>query len=156
MVIMGKKEKTKKLMTNMILFTVGNMGSRLLVFFLVPLYTYALSTADYGIADLVSTTAFLLIPIMTLNIQDAVLRYGLDSMYDTKAVLSVGIKLNFIGAIVTAGLCMLAALLNLFKWNWYVYFFLFFIYFYQFHAFSDISAKVIRKLLTITSRLFFI
>ena len=130
MVIMGKKEKTKKLMTNMILFTVGNMGSRLLVFFLVPLYTYALSTADYGIADLVSTTAFLLIPIMTLNIQDAVLRYGLDSMYDTKAVLSVGIKLNFIGAIVTAGLCMLAALLNLFKWNWYVYFFLFFIYFF--------------------------
>lgn len=127
---MREKEKTKKLLTNMVLFTIGNMGSRLLVFFLVPVYTFALSTSDYGVADLVTTIAFLLIPIMTFNIQDSVLRFGLDSKYDSNSVLSVGIKINIRGAFFTCLLCLFASFINLFEWDRHIYLFLFLIYFF--------------------------
>ncbi len=42
----------KKLIKNTALITVGNFASKLLTFFLLPLYTAILTTAEYGVADL--------------------------------------------------------------------------------------------------------
>lgn len=89
--------KYKKLSRNTILFVINSFGSRIITFLLLPLYTYILSTNDYGTIDLVTSTVQLMIPIFTLNIQDAVLRFALDEKYDSKEVLTVGIRINFIG-----------------------------------------------------------
>lgn len=50
--------KYKKLLSNSLIFTLGNLGSKLLVFILVPLYTYALTPKEYGFADLGSVANF--------------------------------------------------------------------------------------------------
>lgn len=71
-------EKYKYLGKNTLLFTISSFGTKLLSFFLVPLYTNVLSTAEYGIADLITTTATLLVFVLTLDIADGVLRYVLD------------------------------------------------------------------------------
>ena len=60
------------------LFTISSFGSKVLSFLLVPFYTSVLSTADYGKADILTTTAGLLIFVFTLNISDAVLRFAID------------------------------------------------------------------------------
>ena len=73
--------KNRELSINVILFTISGFVPKVLSFFLVPLYTNVLSTYDYGIADLITTTVQLLIPILTIDIQDAVLRFSLDSGY---------------------------------------------------------------------------
>ena len=96
---MQEKRKYWDLSKNTILFTINSFGSKLISFLLVPLYTYVLSTNDYGTADLITSTVQLLVPVLTLNIQDAVLRFSLDKEYDKRAVISVGIKHNFIGLI---------------------------------------------------------
>ncbi|RKI30429.1 multidrug transporter [bacterium 1xD8-6] len=93
------KSKYKDLSKNTILFMINSFGSKIISFLLVPLYTYVLSTKDYGTADLITSMVQLLVPVLTLNIQDAVLRFSLDKEYDKKDVISIGIKHNFIGLI---------------------------------------------------------
>lgn len=89
---MSKSKKAKDLSINTLLFTISNFGTKIISFLLVPLYTYVLSTTDYGNLDLVTTTVQLLVPIMTLNIQDAVLRFCLDKEYEPLQAAKVGIK----------------------------------------------------------------
>lgn len=65
---------------------IGQFGTKLLSFFLVPLYTYVLTTEEYGTYDLLNTTTSLLIPILSLNICDASLRFPLNLNYDRKDI----------------------------------------------------------------------
>lgn len=88
--------KYKYLLKNMGLLTIGSFSSKILVFLLVPLYTYVLSTKEYGIYDLASTTIQLLVPILTLNIADGVMRYLMDDHYDADEIISIGIKYTFL------------------------------------------------------------
>lgn len=81
---MEKSNKIKNLSQNALLFTISGFGTRIISFFLVPLYTYVLSTDEFGSVDLVTTTAQLLIPVLTINIQDAVLRFSLDKTIKRK------------------------------------------------------------------------
>lgn len=92
--------KYKELTLNTALFAISSFGQKFVSFLLLPLYTAALSTADYGRVDLVTSTASLLIPVLTLNVQDAVLRFGLGQDADSEEVLSVGIRSMGIGSCV--------------------------------------------------------
>ena len=56
-------------------------------FFLVPLYTNCLSTTEYGTADLLINTVSLCVPILTLVVQDAVMKFTLDNQHDKKLCL---------------------------------------------------------------------
>ena len=67
------------LVKNTIIYAVGNFGSKILSFLLLPFYTYYLSTDDYGYFDLITTTISLLTPIITFQIYDGLYRYLLDS-----------------------------------------------------------------------------
>lgn len=95
----------KYLAKNIGLLTISNFATKLLSFFLVPLYTSILSTADYGTTDLLSTTASVLLPILTLNVQEGVMRFALDKDSDRKAIITIGIRYLLIAfGICTAGI----------------------------------------------------
>lgn len=97
-------EKYKYLSKNIFLFSISGFVPRILSFLMVPFYTSILTPEDYGIADLISTTVMLLVPIFTLDMQDAVLRYSLDKEYDNGDVISVAVKTLLIGGLaVTIG-----------------------------------------------------
>lgn len=78
---------------NTALFALNSIGTKLIVFLLVPIYTYTLSTADYGIVDILTTFSSVAIPIITLNINEAVMRFSLDK--DNKKNDTIGIGLVF-------------------------------------------------------------
>ncbi len=78
------KQSYLKLLINTVIFAIGSFGSKLLVLILVPLYTSALSPEMYGAADLVAQTANILLPIFTLSVSEAALRFGLDSKTDER------------------------------------------------------------------------
>lgn len=90
---MEKSNKIKNLSQNALLFAISGFGTRIISFFLVPLYTYVLSTDEFGSVDLVTTTVQLLIPVLTINIQDAVLRFSLDKNYKAEDAICVGFKI---------------------------------------------------------------
>lgn len=68
----------KKLAKNTVVFGIGNLGSKLMIFLLVPLYTYFLTPEQLGEADLVVSTVMLFIPLVTLSVADAVIRFGIE------------------------------------------------------------------------------
>lgn len=70
--------KYKKLVGNSLIFAVGNMGSKLVQFILIPLYSYTLTTSDFGDADFLTQLVYLLTPIIGLELFDAAFRFALD------------------------------------------------------------------------------
>jgi len=92
-----------KLGKNIALITLGNFASKLLSFFFIPLYTAVLTTAEYGIADLMTTTINLISPIFTLLISEAVMRYALDQQKSKEQVFTIGVTITLTGfAVMTA------------------------------------------------------
>lgn len=77
----------------------------MLSFFLVPLYTNILTTIEYGVYDLFNATISIMQPILTLNIQESVLRFSLDNKISRKAIISISTKYFLIAnSIVALGL----------------------------------------------------
>ncbi len=89
--------KYRKLMTNTLVFSIGTFSSKILVFLMVPLYSNILTTDEYGTADLLTQTANLLIPLISLGIADAVIRFGLDKNENKKDVFTCGVAAIGIG-----------------------------------------------------------
>lgn len=67
------------LIKNVVVLGVGSFTSKLLSVVMLPFYTHVLSEEEYGIADLVVNTANLLIPLVSLSIAEAVVRFALES-----------------------------------------------------------------------------
>lgn len=98
--------KYKKLFNNSLIFSIGNLGNKFILFLMVPIYTHFLTKSEYGLTDVVTVTINLLIPILTLSISQAVLRFcldksnyiGKDDIYSIVAtfLLSISIVIFFI------------------------------------------------------------
>lgn len=84
-------DKVKYLLKNIGLLGISSFGSKILVFLLVPLYTSQLTTAEYGTYDLVYTIIQFLLPILSLNVVDGVMRFALEAGSDKRRILEVGI-----------------------------------------------------------------
>ena len=64
--------RTKRLAKNTLFVFIGNIGSKLMSFIMLPLYTSWLSPADYGITDIISTYSVLLLNIIACDVSDAI------------------------------------------------------------------------------------
>ena len=120
--------KYKYLAKNIGLLTLSSFATKLLSFFLVPLYTNILTTTEYGINDLFLTTIGILIPVLTLNIQEAVLRFSIDKKYDKSKVLSVGIWYLISGSFIIIAFLIINGIFGFFELfdRYAIFFFLMF------------------------------
>lgn len=112
----------KNLVNNSILFTLANLGSKIITFLMVPLYTFVLTPDLYGTIDIVTTTIGLTTPVIFLCISDAVMRYTMNSQYSKKDILSNGLKVFILGFTLICILCFFFE--NLFFENKYKIYFL--------------------------------
>lgn len=78
----------KKLIKNMSLITIGTLASKIIVYLMIPLYTSVLTTEEYGEVDLIFTTVSLLLPLLSLEISNALMRFLLDENYDNNIIFS--------------------------------------------------------------------
>lgn len=88
-----------KLAKNTMLISIGVLTSKLIVFLMVRFYTGYLTPAEYGDADLISQTANLLFPVISLGITDGVFRYAINSSTDRNRVFSSGAFVILLGSI---------------------------------------------------------
>ena len=75
--------KEKQLLKNTAIVSIGKIATQLITFFLLPVYTAVLSTEEYGIVDLLNTLVCLILPIVTLQIEQGLFRYLVDSRDNT-------------------------------------------------------------------------
>lgn len=92
---------------NVGLLTLANFGTKILSFLLVPLYTSILTTAEYGTYDLAMSTIGVLVPVLTQNVVDGVLRFSMDRDVDRKGVLAIGIR-HFLISLVPVAAALVA------------------------------------------------
>lgn len=85
-------ERYRYLLKNIGLMSLSNFASKILSFLLVPLYTSVLTTADYGLYDIYTTTAFLLVPLLSGAVSQAALRFSMDAAGDPAQVFSEAIR----------------------------------------------------------------
>ena len=94
--------KYEKLIKNIVIFTVGSFGTRILSFLIIPLYTFVLTTEEYGKIDLFVTSINLMLPFSTLMIQESLIRLIPTNEIDKKVAITNsvvvvigGVLLNF-------------------------------------------------------------
>ena len=85
------------------MFFVSQFSSGILAFLLLPLYTRYLAKEQYGTADLIATSVNLLMPVFTLCISQATLRFAMIERADKRHIFSFGLK------VITAGFFLLLA-----------------------------------------------
>ncbi len=98
--------REKKLLKNFGILSLGSISVKVFSFLLIPLYTRYLSTNDFGLFELVITTVGLMIPIVTLDIADATLRFAMDDNVNKGEIYRISLKYCFGGTISIA--CLLA------------------------------------------------
>ena len=97
-----------KLLGNTVIFAIGSFSSKALVLLLMPLYTRYLTDAQYGAADLMTTTSNLLVPFIMLSVNEAIIRFGMDKNENKSQVFSIGLSTLMTGF---ALFCLLAPLM---------------------------------------------
>lgn len=91
------KENTNELRKNTLIIAIASMGSKMITFILGPIYSYLLSTEEYGKMDLIVTTASLLLPFICFDIYEATFRFSCDKQYDKKKIFSTSICFSLFG-----------------------------------------------------------
>ncbi|MCD7872864.1 MAG: polysaccharide biosynthesis C-terminal domain-containing protein [Clostridiales bacterium] len=95
-------DKYKKLASNTIVFAIGTFSSKLFTLVLTFFYTRVMATGDFGGATLIQNAVNILVPIVTLAVNSAALRFALDKGCNRKRVFTTGVATTLIGFAVFA------------------------------------------------------
>ena len=93
-------DRYKRLASNTIILALGQFGSKLLIYIMMPFYTRILGTEGYGAVAVIVQSSVLIMAIVSLSIGESVIRFGLDKHYDKSQVFSIGFTTTIIGLII--------------------------------------------------------
>lgn len=122
---MSNSDNNKKLVKNVLLFALSNFVPKVLSFLLVPVYTSYLTTQDYGTSDLIITTASLVVPIFTVSIDNAVIRFTIENKEDKRAY-RIAIDIFLIGSIALAIILGVASIIFKLNFTYMIFVFILF------------------------------
>ena len=95
---MSDSKRYSTLVNNTILFAISNFGSKIISLIIQPYLSYALASPDVmGVTSLMQSVANLLIPVVSLGVSFAVIRFGLDRKVDKSSVFMNGLATILLG-----------------------------------------------------------
>lgn len=132
-------KETNRLLKNTGIIAIGNLSTKAISFFLLPLYTAILSTHEYGVIDYIITLSMFCVPCISFLMDEAIFRFLIDckNKEEKSVMISNSFIMVFIG--VVAFLVIIYPILNYIKYEYTWYLILFVI--------SDIIATMISALL---------
>ncbi|MBR5102256.1 MAG: lipopolysaccharide biosynthesis protein [Muribaculaceae bacterium] len=74
-----KTTRSKHFIKSIGIYAVGNIGSKIITFVMVPLYTFFIDTESFGYYDVCMQMCFLLMSFVTLQLRDGSFRFLLDT-----------------------------------------------------------------------------
>ena len=91
----NNNQKNKALVVGTLTYAIGNFGTKILSFLIVPLYTFYILPEDLGDYDLLMTTVSLLSPLLTMKISDAAYRWIISDKEHTDITIATTYQLLF-------------------------------------------------------------
>lgn len=73
------QSRSKKMAKDFLIYSIGVIGSKLMTFLLLPLYTHYIQPDAYGYYDLCLSACLLLMPIVTIQLRDGAFRFLLET-----------------------------------------------------------------------------
>jgi len=110
--------KYRYLVKNFSVLTISSFTTKFLTFLFLPLYTSILSSEEYGIYELIYITVSLCVPILTLNINEAILRFCLDKNVNLSSLIVISIKYVSLGL---SFIILFVTINNNYKWVTFIY-----------------------------------
>lgn len=94
--------RTKELAKNTAIISIGRVGTQLVSFFLLPLYTAKLATSEYGNVDFVTTLASFIVPVITMLMEESMFRFLIDAEteIEKKKIISQAFIFSFLNLLV--------------------------------------------------------
>ncbi|MCI9641365.1 MAG: oligosaccharide flippase family protein [Eubacterium sp.] len=102
-------DKYKKLASNTIIFAIGTFSSKLLTVLLTAFYTRVMEAGDFGGATSIQNAVNILVPIVTLAVNSAALRFSIDKFTNKKSVFTTGMATTLAGFAI---FCLLSPLVS--------------------------------------------
>lgn len=92
--------RTKKMIKTTGIYFIGNFASKILTFFLIPMYTSYLTAESFGQVDLLTSMLPLIGPIFSLSVVDSVFRFLCEERKNGigKKAITNSLLLFFVGA----------------------------------------------------------
>lgn len=112
------KQNYVNLANDTLIFAVGNMLTKIIQFFLLPMYTALLTAEQYGVGELVNNMSELLYPLCCLGVYEGVFRYVIDRGSDERAVFSTGVSVALAPAPLVAAIGVFGYMLTGFDYTW--------------------------------------
>ncbi|MCB0456604.1 MAG: oligosaccharide flippase family protein [Flavobacteriaceae bacterium] len=112
----------KGILKNTLIYAIGNFGSKLLVFLLLPLYSFYLTKDEFGIYDLIIVTINLLVPIITLQAPESVYRWLIeakDNVHQQGKIIFNGLIIVTLVALGFFAIFYVATFFFNFQYTWY-------------------------------------
>lgn len=100
--------RNRKIVSNTIVFAIGNFGSKILTYVMVLVYTHYINAPDLGYYDLILTTVSLILPIFLMAFDEGIYRWLIgDEKAERKEILSTCLKVTTIRSLCGIGLLFL-------------------------------------------------
>ena len=135
--------RSSKFVKDMGIYAIGNIGSKLITFMMVPLYTYFVhDTGDFGYYDVCLTACFLLMPFVTLQLRDGAFRFLIDSNDDTMRdrVVTLTVRTLGVNVMLMVAMALVVALVRPIDYLWHIVALLFAM------SLQDVLSQVMRGL----------
>ena len=102
----------KRFLNTSFVYFVGNVSTKLISFFLIPVYTTYLNPAEFGEYDLIISIINLVVPLVFFQIWDGVFRFAFDddSILQKKTVLDNGLVIMWLGIVILTVTYLLLAI----------------------------------------------
>ncbi len=103
------------------IYAIGNIGSKLITFLMVPMYTHYVAKSDFGYYDLCLTVCLLLVPFVTLQLRDGAFRFLLDcdDTVQRQRIVSFVARVMLVTMTISMLVAVVMALFTDIRYLWY-------------------------------------
>ena len=121
--VKAHSERSSKFLKDLGIYAIGNLGSKIITFAMVAVYTFYVSKRDMGYYDLCLTIIFLLIPFVTLQLRDGAFRFLLetDDRQRRSKIITYIYRTLVTNTIVSLIVTIMLALFTSIEYVWYCF-----------------------------------
>ena len=116
------QERSSKFLKDLGIYAIGNLGSKIITFAMVPLYTFFVKErSDFGYYDLCLTVIFLIMPFVTLQLRDGAFRFLLETQdhSDRSKIITFIYRTLLTSIVVSLSATIMLALFTSIAYVWY-------------------------------------
>ena len=97
------KETNKALFTNTGIIAIGQISTKLINFFLLPLYTALLTTEEYGLVDLLTTYTTFISVVVGMQMSQAIFRFLVTSRSENRKIKEISSTVVVTSCVIVIG-----------------------------------------------------